>query len=352
MRAVVVESPSRLAVKTVPRPEPLAGEVLVEVAACGICGSDVRYLHGDNPWASQTLGVSKPSPPNMVLGHEFAGMIVDTGSPKDADRIGERVAVLAYRGCGVCRFCRTGRHHLCADVEHIGHAAGWPDGEPNPGGMAEFCRVWAEMAVPLPDAVGLEEACLLDGLAVAVHACHVGSVGLGDHALVLGSGAVGLLILQVARLRGAGRVVCVDTHRKPLDAAQELHADACRQIDAIRDVDDWRDSFDVVFDTVGAADTLAASLALLRRGGRAVLMAHPSETVAIDSRLLSGERTVVTSCNNPYPDFQAAIDLVARGRVVVGPLVTHRFPIEQAPAAFAIAESKDKHDAIKVLLEP
>jgi len=352
MKAVVVERPGQLVVADVPRPEPLADEALVKVAACGICGSDIRYLHGDNPWASQTLGQKKPNPPNMALGHEFAGTIVGVGAAVSRARIGERVGVLAYRGCGRCLYCQTGRHNLCGEVEHIGHAAGWDTGEVNPAGMAEYCRVWADMAYPLPPRVTFEQACLLDGLAVAIHACNQGRVARGEHLALIGSGALGLLILQTARLSGAMRIVCMDTCPKPLDVARQLGADECQLVKAVPECGSWRGQFDVAFDTVGSRETLTEALALLRRGGRAVLMAHPSDAVPVDTRLLSGERSLLTSANNPYPDFPAAIELVDSGRVRVDPLITHSFPLEQAVAAFAVAEDKEKHGAIKVLICP
>ena len=352
MNAVVIESPGQLAVIDVPEPVPLARQVVVEVAACGVCGSDVRYLHGDNPWASQTLGTKKPNPPNMVLGHELAGTIVEAGSEEHRGRIGQRVGVLAYRGCRQCHYCQTGRHHLCGRVEHIGHAAGWPQGQPNPGGMAERCRVWAEMAYPIPDAISFEEACLLDGLAVAIHACDVGRISAGDRVCIIGSGAVGLLILQVALQREAGYVLCLDTCAKPIEAALELGAHVALFADGVLGDDLWRDTFDVVFDTVGSPETLVESLALLRRGGRAVLMAHPSERVELDSCLFTGERSVTTSCNNPYADYPTAIEWMASGRVRVAPLITHRIAIEQAHEAFAVAEAKETHGAIKVLVSP
>ena len=352
MKAVVVESVGRLAVIELPRPVPLANEVIVHVAACGICGSDIRYLHGHNPWAAQTLGRESPNPPNMALGHEFAGTVVEAGSGVSQKRLGERVGVLAYRGCGRCHYCRAGRHNLCGEVEHIGHSAGWATDEINPAGMAEYCRVWADMAFQLPAETSFDQACLLDGLAVAIHACEQGRVGRGDHIAIIGAGAVGLLILQVARLGGAASLVCFDTCRKPLDVATQLGADQCQQVG--RDADDgpWFDRFDAVFDTVGSTATLSRALSMLRRGGRAVLMAHPSGAVAIDTRLFSGERALLTSANNAYADFPMAIELVAAGRVRLDPLITHSFPIAQAAEAFATAEAKEKSGAIKVLIRP
>ncbi|NPV51966.1 MAG: alcohol dehydrogenase catalytic domain-containing protein [Firmicutes bacterium] len=104
MRAVVLKEPRSLVVEDIPRPVLAGDEVLIEVKACGICGSDLRYFNGENPWAKQTLGYDKPNPPDMILGHEFAGVIVDAGSPALKPRIGERVAALAFKACGIGRY--------------------------------------------------------------------------------------------------------------------------------------------------------------------------------------------------------------------------------------------------------
>ena len=107
MKAVLLKSIGNLAVEDIPTPRPREDEVLLEVEACGICGSDIRYLHGENPWAKQTLGISKPNPSNMVLGHEFAGRIVDVGHQSLQKRLGQRAAVLAYKACGQCYQCKS-----------------------------------------------------------------------------------------------------------------------------------------------------------------------------------------------------------------------------------------------------
>lgn len=235
MKAVLLKSPGSLSVEEIPIPKPKSDEVLLKVEACGICGSDIRYFHGENPWSKQTLGVSKPNSPNMVLGHEFGGKIVDVGHESLKNRIGQRVAVLAFKACGECYYCRIGRENLCANVKHIGHSAGWDEmriGGYSPGGMAEYCRVWSEMAYEIPDSISPSSATLLDGLAVAIHASGKAGLKAGkgekgiENVLIVGSGTIGLLILQVARAFGAMLIISVDSQDKPLDAATQLGVDA------------------------------------------------------------------------------------------------------------------------------
>ncbi len=357
MKAVVIKKPHYLVVRDLPRPKPRPDEVLVKVAACGICGSDIRYFHGDNPWAKQTLGEWRENPPNMPLGHEFAGTIAEVGEESLQYRLGQRVAVLAYKGCGECSYCRAGNHHLCGSVRHIGHSAGWEDEEWNPAGMGEYCRVWSEMAFNLPGTITFEQATLLDGLAVSIHACMQGRIGLGSSALIIGTGAIGLLILQVARLSGARRAVCCDKQTGPLSIARELGADSCLQVSENRklsdlDIQNSDARFDVVFDCIGSSETVLGGLQLLRRGGRLVAMALSADRFQLPATLLSGERSLTTSANNGYAEFQTAMGLMVSGKVRVDPLITHRFPLSEAAKAFEVAEDKDRYNAIKVIVQP
>ncbi|MFC1716082.1 zinc-binding dehydrogenase [Candidatus Poribacteria bacterium] len=368
MKAVLLRSPTDLAVEDIPIPKPRHDEVLVKVEACGICGSDIRYFHGDNPWSKQTLGVRKTNPPNMVLGHEFAGRIVDVGNESLRNRIGQRVGVLAYKACGECYQCKMGRHNLCAYVKHIGHSAGWDEmesGEYNPGGMAEFCRVWDEMAYEIPESISPGAATLLDGLAVAVHATSKAGLtkdsqprdGEFGHILIMGSGAIGLLILQVAHVFGAESIISVDNHDKPLEVASQLGADIVVNSQSqnleryVLEVTGGK-GVNVVFNTVGSNETFVQSLRLLRRGGKLILLAIPSQNIIFDPALLSGERVIMSSANNMYWCFPQAIELMESGKVKADPIVTHQYPLSEAAEAFRVAEDKEKSGAIKVILTP
>jgi len=282
VKAVILKSPGHLVIEDIPVPRPRADEVLIEVEACGICGSDIRYFHGENPWAKQTLGISKSNSPNMVLGHEFGGKIVEAGSKSLQKRVGQRVAVLAYKACGECYQCKLGRHNLCGYVKHIGHSAGWDDeirsGEYNPGGMAQFCRVWSDMAYQIPDSIDSASATLLDGLAVAIHA--TGKAGLKkdtkpldgefEHVLIMGSGTIGLLIQQVAKAFGAKNIISADNNARPLEVAIQLGADYVINVkekniesQVIRLTNAY--GVNAIFETVGTGQTIVQSLELICR---------------------------------------------------------------------------------------
>ncbi len=162
MKAAVLKAPGQLTVEDVPVPVLEKDEVLIKVASCGICGSDLRYFEGENPWALHTLGIETPTPPNIIMGHEFAGEVVEVGDDSFRKLVGRRVVASPYKACGVCRLCREGRYNLCTATVHLGHGAGWGQRDYYPGGMAEFCPVWADKAYPLPDNVTYDEATLLD----------------------------------------------------------------------------------------------------------------------------------------------------------------------------------------------
>jgi threonine dehydrogenase-like Zn-dependent dehydrogenase len=350
MRAVVLQGPGELEVQQMPLPAPGPGEELVRVVACGICGSDLRYLAGENPWAKHTLGYEKPNPPGMILGHELAGVV--RRGPEDV-----RVGCLSFRACGVCPACRRGCEQLCANTAHLGHGAGW-EGR-NPGGMADYCPLWSTHLYPLPEAVSLEEATFLDALAVAVHAVRSAGDLAGEVVGVIGGGPMGLLIAQVAQALGAGPVAVGDVYEAPVACAREVglaHA-RCLGDDPAAEWSDWLsqlapERLAAVFDTTGQADMQAAGLSRLAPGGRLLLMAGVAEGLTLPGGCLAGERRVQTVSNHRYEDFGLALRLLAQRRVSVQAMITHRFPLDRAAEAFAVATAKQVSGALKVLLVP
>jgi len=357
MKAAVLEAPGRLVLKNVPIPSLNTDEVLVKVRACGICGSDVRYYLGENPWALHTLGIDEKMPPNVILGHEIAGEIVDVGRNDLKSRIGDRVGIIAFKSCGKCYYCRKGLHNLCADMLHIGHDGKWRNVEYVPGGFAEYVPVWDDKAHGIPDNISFDEATQLDGLAVAVHANNRGRIRPGDSVAVIGQGPIGLMILQVAKVLGATMTIAVDVREMPLDVALKLGADVAlngKKDDISKEIMNLTNGHgvDVVFDTVGTADTVKSGLNLLARRGRLVLVALSKTKLTIDLTMLSGEKSITSSANNLYHEYTIAVNLLASGRVKVRPFITHIFSLDEIHEAFEIALHKDKYDAIKVVVKP
>ncbi|MGM0493523.1 MAG: zinc-dependent alcohol dehydrogenase [Armatimonadota bacterium] len=353
MLAAVLEAPGRLRVREVPAATAEPGEVLCEVAACGICGSDLRYLAGENPWAKHTLGYEMPNPPDMILGHEVSGVV-----RLDGDDV--RAGLLAFRTCGECRQCRRGESQLCRRTEHLGHGAGWEGREFNPGGMAECMPVWRENVYELPESISFDQATFLDGLGVAIHAVRRASVGEGDRVAVLGAGPIGLLIAQAARVWGAECVAATDVYDAALDCALELGLGAsidgrnAEPSDVMTELSGacGGDGLSVIFDSTGALEVQQAAIDALAPGGLMMLMAGAAEGLGLGPASLAGERTITTSSNNLPEDFARGLELLASGQIVVDPMITHRFPLTDAVEAFEVAQNKQETGAIKVIIHP
>ena len=368
MRALVLREPRRLELVDVPRPRLTAPEhVLIEVRACGICGSDLRYWAGENPWALHTLGRHVPNPPDMVLGHEYAGVVVEVNDARYEHLLGQRVGAQAFRTCGVCSLCRQGHENLCKQTLHIGHAQGWgqlpDDGSLYPGAYADTCLAWADLLHPISDDVTFEEETTRDFLGVAVHAW--GRAGLegttGDQTILcIGGGPVGLSIAQVARARGVGRVVISE----PAPTAQAVIA----QYPGIEWLDPTREDLVValstgsqagaascaaVFDTVGTSGTTALGLTLLAEAGTYVNLAVHDTALKLNALSLGSERRMTTSSNALYRDEREAHHLIASRAVDMAPMITHRFPLEAYAEAYALllAEPKAAYKVVFVMGE-
>jgi len=356
MRAAILTGRRRIQVEDVPRPSPAAGWVLMKVEACGICGSDLRYYEGENPWSLHTLGYHKPLPERMVLGHELAGVIAEVGPGGDPSRVGERIVALCFLVCGKCPSCLRGAPQLCPNTQHLGHGAGFDDWDLNPGGYADYCLLWEAGAVPLPETISFDDATFLDGLAVAVHAVKRSRVGEGDHCLVLGCGPIGLLCAQVAAARGA-RVIATETnpsaraHAERLVPGQVLDP-AAADVAAVALEATSNFGVQAVIDTTGKLSAQEAGIACLAPAGGMVFLAGPAEGLPLGLKQIAGERWYSTSANFDPPEVNEAIDLLAAARVRLDGLVTHRFPLEQAAEALDVMARKAETGAYKIIIRP
>jgi len=356
-RIVVLERKGKISLKEVPVMHPKSGWDLIKVGACGICGSDVRYYFGENPWALHTLGINEPMPANSVLGHEVAGTIVEVGDLENESRIGERVGIIAFDTCKKCYYCRRSLHNLCENTLHVGHDSRWKGWDYNPGGYADYMLIWDDKAHAIPDNISFVEATQLDGLAVAVHANNRGNVKTGDNVLVLGLGAIGQMVSQVAKARGALKVIGADIWEKPLEIASKIGVDVIvnsKKEDLLKIVMNETNNIgaNVVFDTVGTAESFMVGMKTLARAGTYVLLAVSEEEVKIPLTFFAGERVVTTSANNLFPEYTTAVELLSSGRVKVKPFITHVFKLSEVYEAFKIAVNKEEYDAIKVVLVP
>lgn len=348
MRAARWHGRRDVRVERVPVPAPGPGEVLLKVAWCGICGTDVEEYR-DGP---VVIPVDRPNPLTgqqapVTLGHEFAGTVAEVGAGVEGLRAGDRVIPEICLACGRCHYCRRGEYALCLDWAAIGLHGD--------GGLAEYVRVPARQCLPLPDAIADDEAALVETTEVGVRALRKAAIHPGAAVAVVGDGAVGLIALQVARAAGAGTVVLLGHHERRLALGLELGATAALDT---RDAG-WHARLlgltdglgaDAAIEGGGSAAAVNDAIRATRKGGRIVLLAVIGEPIPVVTwPLVEGERTMVGSVQHHlHEDLPEAIALVADGRVRVAPLVTRRVPLERVVEdGFAAPRGDD----IKVLVE-
>jgi 2-desacetyl-2-hydroxyethyl bacteriochlorophyllide A dehydrogenase len=332
MRAAFCTGPRDLEIRNLPPLVPGPGEVVVRVHSCGICGSDLHYYCG------------QAAPPPVSLGHEISGQVAAVGSDGDF-ATGDPVVVEPLISCGGCSFCRSGEPNLCPTLLILGNMAH--------GGFAEAVLVPASSVYRLPAGLDLDTAVLTEPLAVAVHATRVGTIGVGDHVLVLGAGAIGLLAAFAAAASGA-RVTVSARHPQQRSAAHALGAAAVIGSDR-QDVlaGTGGSAPDVVIEAVGGtAPTLDLALEVVRPGGRIIVLGfftqeirmHPLRFLMKEVHLTS---SMTYSRSGPRPDFARALGLLARNRDLLASLITHRVSLSEIAHGFALAADKSS-GAIKV----
>jgi len=277
MRAVVWETPGKLAVTEVPDPSPARGQLLVQVAACGICGTDVHIADGEFP----------PTPYPIVPGHEFAGRVVAVGEGVPGEwREGTRVAVDPSLFCGHCPACHAGHGNLCANWNAIGATVD--------GAFAEYVAVPSGNASPIPDGVSDQQGALIEPLSCAVHGLRrIGPV-IGQDVLVMGAGTMGLLLMQLLNRAGARSVAVVDRKAARLGAATAVGAASVAEDAGALDTQ----TFAVAVDATGAPAAIEAAFARLDRGGRLLIFGVTSGDAEISLspfRIYNDEITVLGS---------------------------------------------------------
>jgi L-iditol 2-dehydrogenase len=341
MKVAMLYGPGRIGVEEVAAPVPGPNEVVVRNHAAGICGSDLHF-HRRDPSES----VHRP-----LGGHEFSATVVAVGPGVRHVREGERVGVEPLVGCGQCRFCGAGHYHICPQLRHLS------------GGFAEMALVPAEKAFRLPDSISAEAAAILDCVACGVHAVQRAPARLTETAVVLGDAAIGLFAAQCAKADGAARVGVVGHHAHSLDIARQVGADFTlnsHEVDAPAAVRELTGGLgaDVVYESVGGnATTLVEAAECVRPGGTIVVIGSFREPPVPEWRkLMRHEVNVLFSWSyswwNGVPEFQIAIDLLASGKVVAEPIITHRFPLDRIGDAFQAALRKGESHATKVLVVP
>jgi 2-desacetyl-2-hydroxyethyl bacteriochlorophyllide A dehydrogenase len=342
MKAAVFKGVHDIQVEDVDEPEAGPADLVVSVAACGICGSDLHtFLHGSFV------------EPGQVMGHEFAGEVIAAGADVQGLAVGDRVTASPIVPCGRCARCAEQRYNLCAEAWTTGIAYG------RPGAFAERVRipnsVAGENVFKLDASVPDEAGATVEPLAVGVHAVRLAGDVTGQTALVLGLGTIGQQVVQVLKAYGAGRVIGMDLSPLRLRAAAELGAEAVDGGPGVQDalaatLGDGAE-VDVVFECSGVPALNAAALDAVKGGGTIVVLALYDDDVSFNPTVLvQKEIRLQGSIAYTSDDFGEAVALLTRGAVQFAPLITQRESLDDVAGAFAVQLEKDR--SLKVLITP
>jgi L-iditol 2-dehydrogenase len=342
MKALVkyAEGPGNLELRDVPVPVPAAGEVLVRVDTCGICGTDLKIRDGHFPCT-----------PPVIVGHEFSGTVAETGAGVTGWKTGDRVVAEQHVGhCGSCEYCLTGRRQFCPSKRSPGYYSD--------GAFTGYIAVEASLLHRVPENVNLERAALAEPMAVAAYAI-LGKAGVrpGEFVVILGTGPIALLALQMVRAAGAARVVTTG-----LDADEALRFDAARRfgadgtvnvqkedpVEVVKELSGGRMA-DLVIDLTGSPAAIRGGFDLLKKDGRFCAVGLPPGEVTLPwAEVVLKAGTVFFSYSSDYTSWERCLDMLSRGTVKTAGFTDHIFGLKSWDEAFDLAASGK---ALKVMIK-
>ncbi len=337
MRQAVMTAPGRIEFRKVAKPVPGADELVVRIRRIGICGSDIHVYHGLHPYTSYPV----------VQGHEVAGTVEAAGADVRGFAPGDRVVVMPQVTCGVCYPCRAGLYHICDSLRVMGFQTG--------GAAQDYFAVKAAMTLHVPDAVALDQAAMIEPLAVVVHAlARFGGVR-GKSVAVLGAGTIGNLAAQAAGAMGASKVLITDVSEYRLEKARRAglsllsnprHEDLNEAL--LRAF--GPDKTGLILECVGSAETISDAVRCARKGSTIVVVGVFARPVPVDLGLVQ-DRELVLAGSLMYrrPDWEQAIELAAAGAINFAEVITHRFAFDDYPKAYQTIEEAGGN-CLKVML--
>ena len=326
------------AVTDLPTPHAGPGELVLRNQVCGVCGTDVHIYHGEP-------GSADVNPP-VVLGHEYSGEVVEVGEGVTGFAVGDHVTVDPNIYCGHCAYCQNGKKQLCPSMEAIGVT--------RDGGFAQYSRIPASQAFKLEPTVPWEAAAMAEPLACCLHGIDLAGIQVGDKVCVVGGGAIGLLMVQLAKLSGASQIVLSEPNEKRRQVGLQLGANAA--LDPTRP--DAQEAFaqvldggaNVVIECVGNVSAVKSAFQFAGKGATVLLFSVPKVDATFDLPLFDvykKELTIKGSFVNPDTHARA-VALINSGKVDFDPIITHRFTLDQLPEAIAMQMSDA---SIKVVVE-
>jgi 6-hydroxycyclohex-1-ene-1-carbonyl-CoA dehydrogenase len=342
MKAAVFHGPNRpLQIEEVDKPEPKANEIVVKVASCGVCMTDLHYIDH---------GVPTFKKPPMILGHEPSGTVDGIGTEVKTFGPGQRVIIPPVFSCGHCKNCREGRENICENMRMMGNNFD--------GAYAEYVAVSAKDCINLPEDLPLlESAVIADALSTPYHAVkNRGRVRPGDWVAVFGCGGVGINTVQFAAAAGA-RVVAIDIVEKKLALARELGAmhtlnpsdgDEKSFLKALRSLTDGGP--EIAFEVIGKKQVMELAYKAVRTGGRLVLVGYTHEDILLNAgRMMYREMEVLGSLGCRPVDYPKIIGMIQSGKIQLKPVVTHRLPLDRINDAFELLR---KGESLRTIVTP
>lgn len=337
MRAIAVGQDRRLVPTDLPERALGPNEARVQVAFCGICGSDIH------------MRASPAIPAGAVMGHEFSGTVSEVGSAVEGSSVGDRVAVYPFASCEECPNCLRGDFHVCLQAATTGLGLG-----ANPGAYAESVVVQESMLVPIPDELALEYGALVEPFAVGLHGVTIGQAKPGDRCVVIGAGPIGLMTALSLQARGIDQVIVIEKNERRQERIRSFGFDALGLEDVHMNVLEAFDGDlpDVVFECAGNPAAPQLAIELVRSRGVIVLLGVLEEPVEISQLvLLIKEAQLRASFAYRRDEFEEALELLAEGKLPADRLITGTASLERAQEMFELLENPGT-DQIKILLSP
>jgi len=341
MKAMVFRGVRDLRLEDVEKPQPRRKEVLVRVAYCGVCKTDIHIFTG-----------AFPAKPPVILGHEFSGVVEELGEDVKTLKRGDHVAVNPIVYCGECKYCVQGRTNLCENAVVLGGA-----GEIIlDGAYAEYVRVPEKNALRIDPEVSLKHAAMTEPLACVVHGIELIDVKPGDRVVVIGAGPIGLMLAQMAKNSGSSKVLVMDLRDERLKVAEKVGVDITvnpLREDPLRAVEEATqgEKADIVIEAVGSIKTVEDSFKYVKKGGKVLIFGVPPEGAPariIPFDIYFKEISVIGSYAVPAESFIKAASIISGKRVDLDPLITEVYPLERLREAF---EKAEKGEGLKKLIE-
>ncbi|MDR1430835.1 MAG: zinc-binding dehydrogenase [Propionibacteriaceae bacterium] len=347
MEALVVTAPNQLEIRQLDIPRPSANEVLARVRAVSICGTDAHLIRGDYP------GFWPPAFP-FTPGHEWAGEIVELGDGAGAlgFAVGDRVCGTSHNACGFCQKCVEGRYNLCENYGKPGLHRQY--GHNCQGVDATYAVHNVKCVFHLPDTVSFDQGAVIDPASIALHVARRGNIQPGDTVAITGAGAIGMLAADAALICGAAKVIVAGRGNR-LEKARQLGFEVVDTtggdpVQAVRERSEGLGA-DVVLECAGVPQTLQWAMAMLRRGGRCVIVGIPTEQIPLAIQPLVLDELELVGSRASAGEMRRVIPFVDNGRMRVGELITHHFPLRDYQKALDTFNDRSS-GAIKIIVQP